>query len=133
MKMRKLALLVMAAVLIQIGILLAPAYSHMPVGTTPAPQTIVTHPDATISAAASPTPALAANPNRVTARCQNTGAANTLRVGDSSISNTQGTVLYPAAASTPIFPNTVDIDTTAAVYLFSQSGTVGHCDEIVRP
>jgi len=124
----------LALVAIALGMLVAPARSraHMAAKDMVASQNYVTHPDATIAATASPTPALQANANRVTARCQNTGATNTLRVGDANIGASQGTVLYPAAASSPIFPNTIDIDTTAAVYFYSQSGTTAHCDEITR-
>jgi len=121
---RNIVLLVLAGAVV---LLITPGSSraHMVSASGVAPQNIVTHADATIFASAPPTPALAANPERVTAICQNNGATNDARAGDANIGASQGARMQPGQG--------VTFDTTAAVYVYSQSGTVVGCQEVLRP
>ncbi len=92
-------------------------------------QTYVSHPDATLSAAAAPAalPTSAA-PNKIVYwLCQNTGTANTARVGDASVGANQGIVLPTSGGPIPIPAN------NAILYGYSASGTTAHCDEVDLP
>ena len=88
-------------------------------------QSYVSYPDVPLAAGAPAVQVLAANPNRVTAICQNLGTSNTARVGDAGIGAVQGAVLYGNGAG-------ITIDVTGAVYAYSASGTTINCAEIVR-
>jgi len=91
-----------------------------------AAQSYVSYGDVALTAGAAAVQVLAANPGRVTAICQNTGTANTARVGDANVGANQGTVLYANGAG-------VTFDVTGAIYAYSASGTTINCAEIVRP
>lgn len=91
-----------------------------------ATQTYLSYPDVALTAGAPPVQVLAANPKRVTAICQNTGTANTARLGDTNTGANQGTMIYANGAG-------LTLDITGAVYAYSQDGTTVNCAEIVRP
>jgi hypothetical protein len=105
----------------------APARAqHLSQTQAVAGQNYVSYADVSLAAGAAAIQMLAANPNRVTAICQNLGASNTARVGDANIGAAQGTVLYGNGAG-------VTLDVTGPVYAYSASGTTINCAEIVRP
>lgn len=91
-----------------------------------AAQNYLSYADVSLAAGAPAVQVLAANPNRVTVICQNTGGTNTARVGDTNIGASQGTMLYANGAG-------LTFDVTAAIYAYSQGGTTINCAEIVRP
>ena len=103
----------------------SPAFAHEANLGNNLAQNYISHPDASISAAAAPALLLAANPARVTAVCQNLGTTNPARLGDASIGASQRTTLSPGGAAT--------FDVTGALYGFSAAGTSINCGEIVRP
>ena len=104
-----------------------PAHAqHEVQGAGNAAQNYVSHADTTLTGAASAAQVLAANLGRVTAICQNTGATNSARVGDSATAAAQGTLLAVAGAPVPL-------SATNAIYAYSASGTTVNCAEIVRP
>ena len=124
MMIRRLAMLCFAAAAIAVAV---PALAqHLAQTQGLAAQTYVSYTDVTLMAAAAAVQVLAANPGRVTAVCQNTGATNTTRVGDASVGANRGTVLYPNGAG-------VTFDVTGAIYAYSASGTTINCAEVVRP
>jgi hypothetical protein len=91
-----------------------------------AAQNYLSYADVSLAAGAAAVQVLAANPNRVTAICQNTGANNTARIGDANVGANQGTLLYANGAG-------LTFDATGAIYAYSQGGTTINCAEIVRP
>lgn len=91
-----------------------------------AAQSYFSYPDVSLTAGAAAVQILAANPQRVTAICQNTGAANVARIGDANVGANRGTILYANGAG-------LTFDVTSAVYGYSASGTTVNCAEIVRP
>ena len=124
MMIRRLAMLCFAAAAIAVAV---PALAqHLAQTQGLAAQTYVSYTDVTLMAAAAAVQVLAANPGRVTAVCQNTGATNTTRVGDASVGANRGTVLYPNGAG-------VTFDVTGAIYAYSANGTTINCAEVVRP
>ena len=105
----------------------APVWAqHFAQSQTVAAQDYLSYPDVSLTAGGAPVRVLAANPNRVTAICQNTGATNTARIGDANVSANQGTMLYADGAG-------LTFDVTGAIYAYSQGGTTVNCAEIVRP
>jgi hypothetical protein len=124
MMIRRLAMLCFAAAAIAVAV---PALAqHLAQTQGLAAQSYVSYTDVTLTAAAAAVQVLAANPGRVTAVCQNTGATNTTRVGDASVGANRGAVLYPNGAG-------VTFDVTGAIYAYSASGTTINCAEVVRP
>ena len=124
MMIRRLAMLCFAAAAIAVAV---PALAqHLAQTQGLAAQTYVSYTDVTLTAAAAAVQVLAANPGRVTAVCQNTGATNTTRVGDASVGANRGTVLYPNGAG-------VTFDVTGAIYAYSANGTTINCAGVVRP
>lgn len=105
----------------------APVWAqHFAQDQTVAAQVYLSYPDASIAAGAAAVQVLAANPSRVTAICQNTGTANTARIGDANIGSNRGTMLYANGAG-------LTLDVTSAIYAYSQAGTTVNCAEVVRP
>jgi hypothetical protein len=92
-------------------------------------QTLVTHADVAISAAAT-SHYLTANSHRITAICYNVGTTNGARVGDSAVGAAQGIAMPPASATG--YPY-ISIDNTDDIYIYSASGTTVGCMELVRP
>lgn len=88
-------------------------------------QSIVSHADQTITGAASAASVLAANPARLSVIVQNTGGSNNARIGDDTTASGVGYVLAPG--------DSIKLDTTAAIYCYSASGTAIGCTEIVEP
>jgi hypothetical protein len=124
MMIRRLAMLCFAGAAIAVAV---PALAqHLAQTQGLAAQSYVSYTDVTLTAAAAAVQVLAANPGRVTAVCQNTGATNTTRVGDASVGANRGTVLYPNGAG-------VTFDVTGAIYAYSANGTTINCAEVVRP
>ena len=72
---------------------------------------------------------IAANPGRKTVCCQNTGATNDARIGDAKTSATQGWHLDPDLAGS----SGVCLDTDAAIFGYSTSGTTVGCNEVNNP
>jgi hypothetical protein len=99
---------------------------HFAQGQTVAAQGYLSYPDVSLSAGAAAVQVLAANPDRVTAICQNTGTSNTARIGDAAVGNSRGTMLYANGAG-------LTLDVSGAIYAYSQGGTTINCGEIVRP
>jgi hypothetical protein len=92
-------------------------------------QILVTHADRAVTAGAT-VHYLSPNPNRVTALCYNVGISNGFRLGDASVSATQGVPIPPASSSTT---PTAAMDATGDIYMFSTLGTTVGCTEVVRP
>jgi hypothetical protein len=88
------------------------------------PQNLVTHADAAITGAAAAAQILAANASRTTAWIANVGS-NGARLGDANTAAAQGVALAAGA--------TIAIETTAAIYAYSASGTTLALMEAVRP
>jgi hypothetical protein len=99
---------------------------HFAQGQTAAAQAYLSYPDVSLSAGAAAVQVLGANPNRVTAICQNTGTSNAARIGDAAVGVSRGTMLYANGAG-------LTLDVTDAIYAYSQDGTTINCAEIVRP
>jgi hypothetical protein len=122
--LKRLATLFSTALLVAFA---APAFAqHLAQTQGLAAQSYVSYPDVSLAAAAAAVQILAANPTRVTAICQNTGATNTARVGDASVGANRGAVLYANGAG-------VTFDVTGAIYAYSAAGTTINCAEVVRP
>jgi hypothetical protein len=108
----------------------ARAQTHMDRSQAPLAQTLVSHPDSTVTASptAMPTPANASK--IVYYLCQNTGATNPARVGDANVSATQG-ILLPVCTTNQCLP--IPIPVNGTLYSYSTSGTTVGCQEVTVP
>ncbi len=108
---------------------LAYAQQHMGANAGITQQTYVSHPDATLSAAASPAalPTSAAPTKVVLWLCQNVGGTNAARIGDAAVGANQGTLLPASGELVPIPAN------NPVLYGYSASGSVVACGEIDLP
>lgn len=79
-------------------------------------------PDVVLVAAAAAVQVLAVNVGRRTAIIGNNSNVNSIRVGDSSISNTQGSLVGPGGS--------IALDTQAAIFAFSQVGATINIQEV---
>ena len=97
--------------------------THLAEDEGPAPQSIASSPDQTLSPGAQ-AQILPANPRRVSALLQNTGA-NPARVGDTTTG--AGTGLLLGVNGPP-----VEIATNDPIFGYSVAGTTVNCTEIFR-
>jgi hypothetical protein len=113
-----LRIVALALVLVTVSITSAQAQN--------APKNFVDHADVAITAAAPALQILAANPERVSARCQNRDdAAHDVVIGDATTDNAHG--MHVAAQTT------VPIKVTGAIFVYSLLGSSAfNCSEIVR-